>query len=312
MCLPWANALHNGRISEQDREEKEWSGTFKAAYRWNENVMTYASAARGYKGGGFNLDRVQSSNGLSSGGAGILPVNDTSFPGEFVDSYELGAKTTWAGGNLLLNATLFHQTYDDFQLNSFLGTSFVVRSIPEVVSRGIDSEILWQPNAIPGLMLQGGLMYADTQYGDNIPGADFVEPTGQLYKLPGAQMSFAPKWSGSASITYEWDFASDLVARFNLGAKYMSDYNTGSDLDDEKLQDAFTVVNARIGLGRRDKRWAVELWGLNIFDAEYVQVAFDGPLQAVGTPQPGDPLNTYNAFLGAPATYGITFRYNYH
>ncbi|WP_242162756.1 TonB-dependent receptor [Lysobacter sp. M15] len=312
MCLPWANALHNGRISEQEREEKEWSGTFKAAYRWNENVMTYASAARGYKGGGFNLDRVQSSNGLSSGGAGILPVNDTSFPGEFVDSYELGAKTTWAGGNLLLNATLFHQTYDDFQLNSFLGTSFVVRSIPEVVSRGIDSEILWQPNAIPGLMLQGGLMYADTQYGDDIPGADFVEPTGQLYKLPGAQMSFAPKWSGSASITYEWDFASDLGARFNLGAKYMSDYNTGSDLDDEKLQDAFTVVNARIGLGRRDKRWAVELWGLNIFDAEYVQVAFDGPLQAVGTPQPGDPLNTYNAFLGAPATYGITFRYNYH
>jgi iron complex outermembrane receptor protein len=92
----------------------------------------------------------------------------------------------------------------------------------------------------------------------------------------------------------------------------MSDYNTGSDLDDEKQQDAFTVVNARIGLGRRDKRWAVELWGLNIFDAEYVQVAFDGPLQAVGTPQPNDPLNTYNAFLGAPATYGVTFRFNYH
>ncbi|MBL2103939.1 TonB-dependent receptor, partial [Klebsiella pneumoniae] len=78
-----------------------------------------------YKAGGFNLDRVQSNTGLSSGGAGILPVADTSFPGEFVDSYELGAKTTWADGNLLINATLFHQTYEDFQLNSFLGTSFV-------------------------------------------------------------------------------------------------------------------------------------------------------------------------------------------
>ncbi|MEL5858850.1 TonB-dependent receptor domain-containing protein, partial [Aeromonas veronii] len=111
MCLPWANALHNGRVTSQERDEKEWSGTLKAAYRWNEHVMGYASAARGYKAGGFNLDRVQSSNGLSSGTAGIAPVNDTSFPGEFVDSYELGAKTTWAGGNLLLNATLFHQTY---------------------------------------------------------------------------------------------------------------------------------------------------------------------------------------------------------
>jgi outer membrane receptor protein involved in Fe transport len=312
MCLPWANALHNGRATHQEREEKEWSGTLKAAYRWNEHVMTYASAARGYKAGGFNLDRVQSSDGLSSGGQGVTPVDDTSFPGEFVDSYELGAKTTWADGNLLLNATLFHQTYEDFQLNSFLGTSFVVRSIPEVVSQGIDTEILWQPAAVRGLMLQGGLMYADTRYGDTIPGADFVFPTGQLYKLPGSRVSFAPYWSGSASVTYEWGFGNDLVGRFNIGAKYMSDYNTGSDLDDEKHQDAFAVVNARVGFGARDKRWMFELWGLNVFDEDYVQVGFDGPLQAVGTPQPGDPLNTYNAFLGAPATYGVTFRFNYH
>ncbi len=316
MCLPWANALHSGRATDQEREEKEWSGTVKAAYRWNEHVMTYGSAARGYKGGGFNLDRVQSSDGLSSGGQGITPVNDTSFPGEFVDSYELGAKTTWAGGNLLLNATLFHQTYEDFQLNSFLGTSFVVRSIPEVVSKGIDTEILWQPNGVKGLMLQGGLTYADTQYGDSIPGGDFLPPSGtftggQLYKLPGGQVSFAPKYSGSASATYEWEFGGNLEARFNLGAKYMSDYNTGSDLDVEKEQDGYTVVNARAVLGSRDKRWAVELWGNNIFDEEYVQVGFDGPLQAVGSPQPNDPNNTYNAFLGAPAMYGVTFRFNY-
>ena len=310
MCLPWANALHNGRMTEQQREEKEWSGTVKAAYRWSERVMTYASAARGYKAGGFNLDRVQSSNGLSSGGSGITPVDDTSFPGEFVDSFELGAKTTWAGGNLLLNATLFHQTYEDFQLNSFLGTSFVVRSIPEVVSKGVDAELMWQPAAIRGLVLQGGLMYADTTYSDEIPGADFA-PGGQLYKLPGAQASFAPEWSGTAAVTYEWDFGADLMGRFNFGGKYTSDYNTGSDLDPEKAQEAFTVFNARLGFGASDERWMVELWGQNIFDKDYVQVGFDGPLQAVGSSQPNDPMNTYNAFLGAPAMYGVTLRVRY-
>ena len=310
MCLPWANALHNGRMTEQQREEKEWSGTVKAAYRWSERVMTYASAARGYKAGGFNLDRVQSSNGLSSGGSGITPVDDTSFPGEFVDSFELGAKTTWAGGNLLLNATLFHQTYEDFQLNSFLGTSFVVRSIPEVVSKGVDAELMWQPAAIRGLVLQGGLMYADTTYSDEIPGADFA-PGGQLYKLPGAQASFAPEWSGTAAVTYEWDFGADLMGRFNFGGKYMSDYNTGSDLDPEKAQEAFTVFNTRLGFGASDERWMVELWGQNIFDKDYVQVGFDGPLQAVGSSQPNDPMNTYNAFLGAPAMYGVTLRVRY-
>ncbi|MDO5504849.1 MAG: TonB-dependent receptor [Pseudoxanthomonas suwonensis] len=308
MCLPWSNALHHGRITDQSLTEKEWSGTFRAAYRFNDNVMAYGSASRGYKAGGFNLDRVQSADGQSSGGPGITPVDDTSFPGEFVDSYELGTKTTWADGNLLLNAALFHQRYTDFQLNSFLGTSFVVRSIPEVISQGLDAEILWSPAT--GLMLQGGVMYADTKYGDDIPGADFAFP-GQLYKLPGAQMSFAPKWSGTAAVTYEWDMGSSLIGRFNVGAKYMSSYNTGSDLDVEKMQDAFTVLNARFGFGANDGRWMVEFWGTNLTDTDYVQVGFDGPLQAIGSPQPGDPMNTYNAFLGAPRMYGMTFRFNF-
>lgn len=294
MCLPWANALHNGRITHQERDEKEWSGTLKASYRWNEHVMGYVSAARGYKAGGFNLDRVQSSNGLSSGTSGITPVNDTSFPGEFVDSYELGAKTTWLGGNLLLNATLFHQTYSDFQLNSFLGTSFVVRSIPEVVSQGVDTEILWQ-TGIKGLMLQGGLMYTDTRYGnDPLPDAD-------LSKLPGNRASFAPLWSASASVTYQWDFSSDLIGRFNIGAKYASDYNTGSDLDPEKEQKAYTVVNARVGIGAKNKRWMVEAWAMNLTNEDYRQVGFDAPLQT----------GSWNAFLGAPRTYGVTFRVMY-
>lgn len=306
-CLPWANVLHNGRNVDQSMDEKEWSGTLKAAYRWNENVMTYASAARGYKGGGFNLDRTQS---------GITPTTaDTSFPGEFVDSYELGLKTNWAGGTLVLNATAFSQEYTDFQLNAFLGTSFVVHSIPKVTSRGIDGEIMWQPRGMPGLMLQGGFTYADTKFGNNIPGNDFVERTplstsGAMYKLPGATMPFAPKFSGSASVTYDWDIGSKLIGRFNLGAKYMGEYNTGSDLDVEKHQDAYTLVNARVGLGSSNRRWMLELWANNLTDVEYVQVGFDGPLQAL-FPDPGNPFNTYNAFPAAPRMYGVTLRVRY-
>lgn len=291
-CLPWTNIQHNGRSTDQSREEKEWSGTFKAAYRFNEHAMAYFSAARGYKAGGFNLDRVQSNNGLSSGTAGIVPVNDTSFDGEFVDSFELGTKTTWLGGNLLLNATLFHQEYSDFQLNSFLGTSFVVRSIPKVTSQGLDAELLWQTG---GWMVQSGLTYADTKYGDDpLPDADLV-------LLPGSRASFAPKWSVTGSVGYEWDLGSNLEASAHLGGKYMSDYNTGSDLDPQKEQDAYSVFNARFVIGRRDGRWDVELWSQNLTDAEYYQVAFDVPLQT----------GTWNAFLGAPRTYGVTFRVKY-
>jgi outer membrane receptor protein involved in Fe transport len=94
---------------------------------------------------------------------------------------------------------------------------------------------------------------------------------------------------------------SDLVARFHIGAKYNDDYNTGSDLDPQKMQEAYTVANARIGFGRRDKRWMVELWGNNITDTEYMQVAFDAPLQA----------GAWNAFLAPPRTYGVTLRLSY-
>ena len=296
MCVPWANYVYDGRETDQERTEKEWSGTLKAAYRWNDHVMTYASGARGYKGGGFNLDRVQvpSAGGILGGPPLIVAVDDTSFPGEFVDSYELGAKTTWLDGNLLLNATLFHQQYENFQLNSFLGTSYVVRAIPEVISKGVDAEILWQ-TGIKGLMVQGGVTYADTRYGDDLlPDAD-------LFLLPGSRISFAPAWSGTGSLTYQWDFGSDLVGRFNIGAKYLSEHNTGSDLDPQKIQSGYALVNARIGIGAKNQRWMLEFWGQNLTDETYTQVGFDAPLQT----------GSWNAFLGAPRTYGMTLRLKY-
>ena len=294
MCLPWSNVMHNGRDTWQEREEKEWSGSLRASYRWSETLMTYASAARGYKAGGFNLDRVQSSNGLSSGGSGITPVDDTSFPGEFVDSYELGLKSTLAGGNLLLNAALFQQTFSDFQLNSFLGTSYVVRSIPELKSRGLDLDLMWQ-TPVSGLSLQGGATYLDAEFGsDLLPDVDLV-------LLPGATPGFMPRWQANASMTYEWDFADRMLGRVYLGGRYTGDHNTGSDLDPQKFQEAYTVVDARLVLGSRDRRWAVELWGRNLTDETYSQVGFDAPIQT----------GSWNAFLGAPRTYGVTLRVMY-
>jgi iron complex outermembrane recepter protein len=290
-CLPWANVQHAGRATSQDRSESEWSGTFKSAYRWNESFMTFFSAARGYKAGGFNLDRVQTATGLSSGGAGITPVDDTSFPGEFVNSYELGMKSTLMEGNLLFNASLFHSKFTDFQLNSFLGTSYVVRSIPTLTNKGVDMDLVWQPG-VEGLQLQAGLTYLDSKYGDD------PLPDAGLVLVPGNRGGFAPKWQTSAAVTYEWGMTDSLIGRFNLSAKHTTEYNTGSDLDPEKLQDPYTLVNARLGFGRRDGRWMLELWAQNLTDASYQQVGFDAPLQT----------GSWNAFIGAPRTYGATVR----
>ena len=311
LCLTYFNNAFAARTYNQDSSEQAWTGTLKAAYRWNEEVMTYASYARGYKGGGFNLDRTQSSNGLPSGAPGLTPIDDTSFPAEYVDSYELGAKTTLLDRSLLLNATAFHQTFSDFQLNAFLGVSFQVRPIPEVVSKGVDLDMLWF-TPINGLTLQGGATWADTRYGDDpVPN----DATNAQAMLPGSHLSFAPKLSSSASVTYVREIASNLEVRFNVGAKYMSDYNAGSDLLPPKLQKSYTLVNARIALGSVDERWTVEVWANNLTDELYSQTTFNGPLQgssglsaANASYNPALDTITYDAILGAPHTYGLTLR----
>jgi outer membrane receptor protein involved in Fe transport len=311
LCLPWANPLFNGRGTTQKRSDKEWGGTIKASYRFSPEVFTYASFARGYKGGGYNLARTQSSNGLPSGGPGVTPIFDTSFPAEFVDSYEIGMKNTLFNRSVLLNITAFYQQFTDFQLNTFLGTSFVVRSIPEVNSQGVDADFMWF-TPVRGLSVQAGLTYADTKYGKQaIPN----DPTNALALLPKGRLSFAPEYSASGSLTYERPVGDSLKARFNVGAKYSSQYNTGSDLFPPKMQKAYTLVNARIAIGAADEQWGIELWGQNIFDEKYAQVAFNGTLQGASglgptnaTYIPANDTITYDAFLGAPRTYGLTLR----
>lgn len=311
-CLPWTNSAFNNRVVSEEVDDGELSGTVKAAYRLNPSILAYVSYARGYKSFGYNLDRVQS---------GITPAASLFFPSETVDSYEAGVKMTLLDRTLLLNATYYDQTFDDFQLNTFLGTSFVVETIPELTSRGIDADMVWF-TPIEGLSFQGGVTYTDAKYGE-FTAADLFNPGNfpQLSLLPGARASFAPEWSATGSINYDRNLGNGLRAGFSLAAKYMDDYNTGSDLLPYKLQEAFTTVNGRIMIGTEDERWTAEFWVQNLTDEEYTQVAYNGFLQGSAfqtTAQPdgtfyspaGDTL-TYDAFLGAPRTYGATLRVRY-
>jgi outer membrane receptor protein involved in Fe transport len=322
MCLPWTNPFYGDLTTHQSKDENNFSGTAKLSYKWSPEVLTYVSYARGFKDGGFNLDRITSGNGKPNGGPGFTPVANTSFPDETVDSYEAGVKTTWLHGKLLLNLTAFDEEYQHFQLNSFLGTSFVVESIPTVSSKGVDGQFMWLP-PVEGLTFQGGFTYADTRYGhfgasQLINPADFL-PIGSvgLSLLPGSRISFAPDWSVSTSMNYDRPIADNLRVLFNLSAKYLSDYNTGSNLVPYKEQPAYTLVNTRIGLGSADNRWRVEFWVENLTDVHYRQVVFDGPLQGLSMPigatkySAATDTQTYDAFLGAPRTYGVTLRVKY-
>ncbi|WP_292226011.1 TonB-dependent receptor [Brevundimonas sp.] len=314
LCLPWSNPLYNNRAISEKFDDTDLSGTIKASYRFNKSIMAYASYARGYKGAGYNMDRVQT---------GVTPDPSLLFKAETVDSYEAGLKTTLFNRTMLLNISYFDQKFENFQLNTFLGTAFVVESIPELRSKGVDADMVWF-TPIEGLMFQGGVTYTDAKYG-HFTAADMSSPGRfpQLSLLPGARASFAPEWSLTGALAFDRSLGGGLRGGFNLSAKYSTEYNTGSDLLPYKHQDAFTVVNGRVSIGAEDERWTVDVWAQNLFEEKYTQVGFAAPLQGTAftntaTPQPnGTYYNqatdtaTYNAYLGAPRTWGVTLRVKY-
>ena len=290
VCLPSTNPFNDG-VYTGDREETEWSSTFSIAYNFGDDDLIFANYAHGYKGGGFNLDR----SGLSNPLLGAIPsIADLEFEPETVDSFEVGGKFGLFDQRVTVNATMFYMDFEDFQLNSFNGIQFIVENLEEVTSRGLELETTALLSE--GLTMRGGLTYADTKYGANISNAS----------LAGQQLTNAPEWTVTGAATYERDLNGALLGFLHLNLRYMSSYNTGSDLDVEKLQDSFALVNGRIGIGSINGDWRLELWAKNLFDKDYIQIAFDAPLQGRGTGP--DSTQTFNAFLGEPRTFGVTLR----
>jgi iron complex outermembrane receptor protein len=288
------------------REEDQLSGTVAASYYLTDETMVFASYANGYKSGGFNLDRSGlDPNTVLADQPGFFDidtdVNALEFDEETVDAYELGVKTSFGGGAAILNATYFYQDFENFQLNTFNGLTFFVVTLDEVISEGI--EVDFKSTITDNLSVNAGLMWNEAEYADDVRRSD-REPTDNL---AGEQLTHAPEWSATGGITYDFDFGG-LGAFAHLDFRYVDDHNTGSDLDEEKHQDSFTIFNARVGILGADETWSAELWAQNLFDEDYFQVVFDTPVQNSAGNQP---LESYSAFLGEPRTWGVTLEYNF-
>ena len=82
LCFPNGNVLADG-TDVKEISEDAFSGTTKLAWNASDDVLIYTSYSRGFKSGGFNLDRA----GITlADGASAL---DLAFDAEEVDAYEL-------------------------------------------------------------------------------------------------------------------------------------------------------------------------------------------------------------------------------
>ncbi len=356
-CQGNSTAELNGVSINDSRSEDEFTGTAILSWKPIDDLLVYGSFARGYKAGGFNLDRSALKPPLvtfaSVGGAQAL-VGNLQFDPELVDSYELGAK--YSTGPFSLSVSAFRSDFSNFQLNTFNGTVFLVQTIngcsdlvggpnadtdqnvsaagsnfnatpnatgtcaPGDVSYGVRTQgVELEASLVPArnFRVAAGLTYARTKYRNDLVGNESgLVPLDQaLRKLPGDNLSNAPELVATSSITWTPEIGSGgLSGLFYIDGRLTGDYNTGSDLFPQKEQDSYAIFNARIGLRGPDEAWGIELWGQNIFNQDYAQVAFNTPFQAGQTSAPFvDPQypggrQIFSQFLAEPRTYGITLR----
>ena len=279
-------------------------------------------------------------------GNGRPEASDLQFNAEKVDAYELGFK--WDGPGIDINVAAFRQDFDDFQLNTFNGINFEVTNIascrdglngadrdivqfpanpaqpnpaltgacgpdrlrPGVRSTGAELEVFVTP--APHLMLTGGFTYLSTKYRDDLVGSGGRPLSPVLFQLPGERL-FSSEFSTTGSIAWTPPVSDSMSALVYLDYRFQSDLNSGSDIDFEKEQDGYILFNGRVGLFGENRRWGVELWGQNLLNKRYQQVAADAPLQGGGTfravragSAPANQL--FVAFPGEPRMYGVTVR----
>lgn len=336
--------------------ESEFTGTGVVSFKPTPDVMVYGSYSRGYKAGGYNLDTsaldrlcnttfdaacaARLALPAFTPGNGRPEATDLQFGAEKVNAYELGIK--WDGPGIDVNLAIFRQDFDNFQLNTFNGVNFEVTNIaacqdalngadrdgiaatggcaadrlrPGVRSEGIELEVFARP--IKHVSVTGAMTYLNTKYSSDLVGTAGRPLSPVLFQLPGERL-FSAQYAFTGSVAWAPPIGNDMSALVYIDMRAQSDTNTGSDIDLEKNQDAFALFNGRLGIYGKDKRWGVELFGQNLFNQKYQQIAADTPLQGGGTfraaaaPATSGLAATSNqlfvAFPGEPRTFGVTVR----
>jgi iron complex outermembrane recepter protein len=269
------------------------TGTFSTVYRFTPDVMMYASAATGFKGGGYN------------GGFGNTPLAKRPFDSEDVTSYELGIKSD-IGDRVRLNATAFLSDYQDFQSASFVGLQFLVNNAEKVRVQGLEADLTAKLSE--GFTLDLSATYAEATYERYTQGSCYTgrtpdDPITGGCDLSGQTLPFAPKLTATAGLQWEHSFnAGSLFSR--LDGSWVGEQNVTSELDpNHGKQDAYGLLNFRLGWSR--DKWEVFGWVRNLTDEIYITQTAQSNLFA--SLQDG----TYQNYLGAQRAYGITLLARY-
>ena len=251
-------------------------------YEPNEDVLLYANVSEGYKAGSFPTV------------GGVLSVQYVPATQESLLAYEVGTKITFHDPDVQLNGAVFYYDYTDKQfrgkiLDSFFGSIEQLYNVPQSSVTGAEVSFLAAP--IDGLTLNGAVTWLDSEVDSSFDG---LTPIATPVNLQGESFEFTPEWSGNFGFEYANPVSASKDFFFGADVRYQDETHAGYGGLDIFEIDAYTILDAWVGVRAPDNRWSLRLWGRNLTDEYYITNA--------------NYLGEYVYRLtGDPVTYGIGF-----
>jgi iron complex outermembrane recepter protein len=229
-------------------------------FQLNDDVLLYGSFTQGFKSGGWN-SRVTAA-------AQFYAIDP-----EFVDAYEIGAKTEWLDRRIRLNAAAFYSDIGDLvigAIGSVPGGAFQTLSVDADIY-GIEAEFSAAVTGRLDLFATLGLMDGDYK---NL-GADPQGFAGRtLPRLPDVTFKLGAEYAMPLGE------AGDL--RFGADYSYTSNFFTSSATDAITETGDVDLVNGYVRYEHNDGRWWLQAGCRNCADKRWFHSMLNFPVLGPG------------------------------
>ncbi len=252
-------------------------------YKFNDDVMGYVTASRGFKSGGYNV-RAQET---------FFPESALPFDDEVLTVVEVGVKSILADRSLILNAAAFTGDYTDVQVSTFTSydsdgdgadDSFFGNFLNagDATLTGLEVEWDWKSPTATWFGLSGNVSYLDSS-------EEFLDADDNDF-ADTQVITNAPELTGALNLNFDFSAWGGLVSG-SVGYAYRDD----SELTNEGngvqpiVQPSFHLWNAWIGWLSGDGKWRFTINGKNLTDEEYLTSGYNLPTLGVLTGSYGTP-----------------------